>query len=890
MSNTPRRTANLAIALLLSALLSACGSGGSDGGTDSPTGPSASPGAAPDTVANLSLSADRNVTSTGGEPVTLSASASGTRQEIAWTLESGSPGRLTSTSGTTVHYLPPPSDSIQGSIVVNVIASSGDLNKKISIVLEGTDIPPGAAPPDTVVPSRLAITADSGRVEPGGNGVTLSALSPASPDQVQWSLEAGSPGTLSASSGASVVYQPPAVAGVRETQVTVVATSDGQSARYTILLQGQQGLALLAGNDFGPGMRDGAGASARFSQPMGIARDADGNVYVADRGNHSIRRVAPDNSVSTIAGMPGTAGHVDGSGSAARLNAPEHLELGADGNLYFTDTRAHTLRRVTPGGVVTTVAGLAGTPGDADGPAAAARFNHPAGVGSDADGNLYVADTFNSLVRRFTSGGLVDTYAGIRGQRSLVNGAAGSASFIDPMALTLDPLGNLFVSDGFFRPPEPNTIAGRSVIRKVAPDGSTSTLAGGFIPETAQSVDGTGADARFFGISGMTADSVGNLTVADGRIRQVTPAGVVTTFLARAPGQLNTAGDVAFDGAGTLTFSDSGDHVLRAVSPSGAIDTLAGAAPRAGSADGAGAAAQFYAPKGIASDAAGNLVVADMFNHTIRMLTPAGVVTTRAGNAGNPGSIDGNGAAARFSYPHDVAVDAAGNLFVSDSFNHTIRRIAPNGNVTTFAGSPGALGHADGSGSAARFASPDGVAVDADGNVYVADRMNHVLRRISTQGVVTTLAGSPGGFGHADGSGSAARFNAPSDLTIDAAGNLYLLDGSSMVRRVTPDGVVTTLAGAPVQWGRSDGTGANARFQAPEGITLGSDGNLYVADTQNHAIRRVTPQGVVTTVAGVGAPDQLAQDSLYRPQRIAALQDRVLAVVAGNGVFRLTLP
>ena len=275
-----------------------------------------------------------------------------------------------------------------------------------------------------------------------------------------------------------------------------------------------------------------------------------------------------------------------------------------------------------------------------------------------------------------------------------------------------------------------------------------------------------------------------------------------------------------------------------------------------GYADGTGSAAQFRMPNGVAVDGAGNVFVADYDNCTIRKVTPAGVVTTLAGIAGTSGTNDGTDSAARFCGPQGVAVDNMGNLFVADSGNCTIRKVTPAGVVTTLAGSAGNPGSADGTGVAARFLWPGGVAVDRAGNVFVADGYN-TIRKVTLAGVVTTLAGlASDSCGSADGTGSAARFCSPCGVAVDSAGNVFVADsGNNTIRKVTPAGVVTTLAGSAGDYGygSADGTGSAARFYYPCGVVVDDAGNLFVADTQNNAIRKVTPEGVVTTLAGSAA-------------------------------------
>jgi len=299
---------------------------------------------------------------------------------------------------------------------------------------------------------------------------------------------------------------------------------------------------------------------------------------------------------------------------------------------------------------------------------------------------------------------------------------------------------------------------------------------------------------------------------------------------------------VAVDGDGNLYVTDTDNHTIRKITPAGVVTTLAGTAESSGSADGTGADARFSYPVGVAVDGDGNLYVTDRQNHTIRKITPAGVVTTLAGTAESSGSADGTGADARFYYPYGVAVDGDGNLYVTDTDNHTIRKITPAGVVTTLAGTAGSSGSADGTGADARFSGPVGVAVDGDGNLYVTDNDNNAIRKITPAGVVTTLAGTAGSYGSADGTGADARFSGPVGVAVDGDGNLYVTDTDNhTIRKITPAGVVTTLAGTAGSYGSADGRGPLARFSGPVGVAVDGDGNLYVTDRQNHTIRKITP-------------------------------------------------
>eukprot|EP01031_Cornospumella_fuschlensis_P050197 gene50197-61426_t len=247
--------------------------------------------------------------------------------------------------------------------------------------------------------------------------------------------------------------------------------------------------------------------------------------------------------------------------------------------------------------------------------------------------------------------------------------------------------------------------------------------------------------------------------------------------------------------------------------------TIAGQPPLFGSTDGSATDARFYNPNSLVVDAAGTIYVTDTFNHTIRKITPNGLVTTAAGRADTPGSADGAAADARFNFPAGLLFDSAGDLWIVDSGNHTLRRLSTDGTVTTIAGQPGTSGSADGTGSAARFLNPFGLALDAGGDLFLADSGNHTVRRITPSGTVTTFVGTAGLRGTTSATGAAARFNFPSALAFDATGDLLVADTSNdCIRRVTPAGVVTVFAGSADIRGSTNGTGTVAHFYNPFGI------------------------------------------------------------------------
>jgi len=622
-------------------------------------------------------------------------------------------------------------------------------------------------------------------------------------------------------------------------------------------------LRLLAGVLGGPGAQDGEGSAAQFYFPSGVASDGAGNLFIADSANNTIRKiVVATRTTTTLAGSVGVAGSADGTGATAQFYSPQGLACDGAGNLFVVDSANDTIRKVVIAtGVVATFAGSAVTAGSDDGSGTAARFNYPHGVASDGAGHLFVTDSGNDTIRKIViATGKVTTLAGTAKAAGSDDGTGATARFNFPQGITSDGAGNLYVTDS-----DNNTIR-----RIVIATGKVTTLAGS--ATAAGSDDGTETNARFDSPRGVTSDGAGNLYVADSgnsEIRKIVIAtGAVTTLTGsaglmgssdgtRAEALFNGPGDLASDGAGSLVVADTSNHAIRTVViASGTATTLAGSASSAGRDDGTATTARFQAPIGVASDGAGNLLVADSGNHAIRKIVLATqTVSTLAGFAGKAGRADGTGAAALFDDPQGVASDGAGNLFVVDSANHTIRKVVvATAVVTTLAGDPTTSGRDDGTGSAARFNTPLAVVSDGAGNLFVADSGNHTIRKIVIAGgTVTTLAGSAGIPGSADGTGAAARFDNPTGLALDGAGNLFVADtGNRTIRKlVMATAAVSTLAGAVGAVGYDDGIGAAARFDTPGALVCDIAGNLFVADSGKNTIRKIhVATQLVTTVVG----------------------------------------
>ncbi len=588
----------------------------------------------------------------------------------------------------------------------------------------------------------------------------------------------------------------------------------------------------------------GPATSAFLRYPHFVVADSAGNFYFGEQQGYAIRKVAPDGTITTVAGT-GTVGTAqDGQPAAsAPVGSVEGVAFDSNGDLYFAD--GSRIRKIPSSGILTTVAGTSSSGFSGDGgPATQARFGNPIrGINFDRAGSLYIADTTNNRVRKVDTNGVVTTVA----------------TNVNAFDVTLDASGNLYVSD-----------RSNHRIQQITPSGTITTYAGtgtgGFSGD-----GGSAASAQLSSPGGLAFDASGRLYVADGnRVRRITPTSTGTVIATVAGGNAGFSGDgglasnallngawgLSMDPTGNLYISDSNNHRIRKISPAGIINTVAGSTHFTGD-GGPATSATLSFPSSVAVDGPGNVFIADTLNHRVRQLSQDGSIRTIAGT-GNPG-FSGDGGPARsaaLSGPQGVALDSAGNLYVSDTNNNRVRKITPAGIVSAIAGN-GTSGSA-GDGAAATSAAlrtPVGLAMGSNGNLYIADSGNARIRMVNPQGIITTVAGNgTAGFAGDGGAATAASLNTPANVAVDSAGNLYIADRNNFrVRKVDSKGTITTFAGTGVDGTSGDGgPAAAAALGFVSSVAVDSAGNLFIGDPQQGRIRMVSPTGIITTIAGNG--------------------------------------
>lgn len=640
-------------------------------------------------------------------------------------------------------------------------------------------------------------------------------------------------------------------------------------------------------------------ASAPMGEAVGTAVDSSGNIYIADPADEYVFKVTPSGTLSIFAGN-GVAG-VSGDGgpaTSASLNNPIRVSVGPAGTVYITEQ--YNIRGVSPGGVISTFAGngQSGFSGDG-GPATNAALNAPHGVAVNS-GIVYIADSLNNRIRR-VAGGTISTFAGtgVAGY-SGDNGQAASAQLNGPDGLAFDTAGNLYIAD-----------ANNSVIRKVAPDGTITTVAGNGV--AGFSGDGGAAtNASLNYALSVGLDTAGNLYIVDqgnNRIREVA-GGIITTIAGN--GAADSLGDggpalsaslsrpfsLSVDSTGKVYVAELNSARVRLIN-AGIISTFAGNGQYYFTGDGGPAVdAVLGYVNAVATDTQSNVYISAQ--NRIREIS-SGVIFTVAGSDRGLGNAGDGGLAtnATMYYPQGIGLDPVGNLFIADTFNQRIREVTiSNGVINTVVGYNNAGCFGDGGfATSATVNIPYSVVADSSGNYYIADSGSNAVRKVDAAGFISTYAGQcfNAGYGGDGGPATSALLSFPTGLALDSSNNLYIADQNNRrIRKVTPGGIITTVAGnGTLGYSGNGGPALSASLNNPQGVAVDADGEIFIADTGNNVIRKVLPQGLISTIAGTGqagfsgdgGPAQSA--ALRGPTTVAIRTGDSALIVADAGNFRV---
>ena len=866
------RTTVMSIVLLgIIGLLSACGGGGGGGA------PIPIPAALPPSITLQPVS----LGVTEGQAASFTVAAAGAAPlTYQWQLNGTDIAGATATTYTIAATLLADNGAALRAVVSNaagtVTSSTATLTVMMSVPVLTITLQPVAT---TVVAGTLASFSVAGTCSAGilglqwqrgqtsGGILTWADIATATSNNYSFATNIGDNGvqfravlncgglSLTTSQAALLsVAPPPTVAmdflpivGLRpQAEILVVAGIDQETAgSYAFItsnrvkrLSADLGTITPVAGGFGGGSTDGAGDVALFRQPLGLTHDAAGNVYVADTANYTIRRIAPDGTVSTLAGLAGVSGTADGTGATARFTRVNGIAIGPDGDLYVSDYDNARIRRVTTAGVVSTYAGS--VYGLADGAPLTARFLGPSAIAVAANGDVLVGDgpRIRRVVRSGNAAASVDTLAGSNATDASGADGIGAAAVVTAVAMVVR--GNTLT----FRD-------ARGLLRQLDLTSTAVTTLAGSRALGAGFVDGITPNARVQIEGGVTLAPNGGFMLAETRaLRELSAAGVLHTIAS------GFARNMTSDGIGVLAqmpFANFASESQQAVTV----------------------------------DPAGNVVIFEKLSRLVRRISPAGVVTLAAGLTSGPAPaevIDGVGSAAQFvSDVASIASDSAGVLYVGDSFG--VRRIAPDNTTTLLAGSRTAQGGIDGNASTARFGRIWGLAVKPGGDVFVGDS-NNAVRRVDAAGNVSTYAGVMGLSGSVDGSIATARFTSPSQVAFAPDGSLFVVDKpgiDSRIRKVSSDGAsVTTLpipansivtaiavdAAGTLYYGSSTGTGT------------GTGGLMMLPLGGSPSI--VIPYGTYVMIG--------ANPTVWNIDGIAILGPKQLVVLSSGKILKVTLP
>ncbi|HYL35778.1 MAG TPA: hypothetical protein VEV17_07695 [Bryobacteraceae bacterium] len=596
----------------------------------------------------------------------------------------------------------------------------------------------------------------------------------------------------------------------------------------------------------------GLAVNAALRNPLGLAVNANGELFIADASNTRIRKIALDGTISTVAGTFSLSSTGDGGpATAAAIGNPAGIAFDAAGNLYFSDAFNHVVRRIDTSGMISTYAGngTIGFSGDG-GLATEAQLQRPLGLAFDSVGNLYIADSQNHRIRCVAPDGTITTVAGSASSGfSGDNGAATSARLLFPSDVKVDANDALLIAD-----------SSNGRVRRVA-DGIITTIGGGGPVD--QEI-GVATAVNLSAMSWLAMDQQGHLLFAETARRRVRSVGLADggiSVVAGAPwtdapgdngpakmgGLLDPVG-VAVDANGNVYVSDQVDNRVRRIDGSGTITTLTGNGSFSTTGDGGpGIQASVAQPRSLAVDSGGDVYVATASR--VRRITAAGTISTYAGgNSNGFGGDNGPAINAQLSFPSGLAFDSNDNLFIADTSNHRIREVMrDSGVIVTVAGNgtPGFFGDGEAA-TASNLTSPSGVAVDQAGNLYIADTGNQRVRMVGLDGIITTVAGDgTARIGPDGGLATASGLIGPAGVAVDMSGNLFITHGgNAQVRMVSPSGIISTIAGTPVIGFSGDGGPATSgQLNFPKQLALTPGGLLFVADELNQRVRVLTPAG-----------------------------------------------
>ena len=847
-------------------------------------------------------------------PVSLSGSGADAEDTVhySWTQTSGTTVMLSGADTENASFTAPEvgadEDLVFQLTVTDADGASATDTVTVSVA-NVPNVPPMAdAGPDQTVDETMPVSLS-------GSGVDAEGAV-----QYSWTQTSGTTVMLSDADTQNASFTAPNVDADEDLVFQLTVTDDdGASATDTVTVtvlwsEVTYTITTIAGADSASG--DGGPATAALlTFPYSVAVDEEGNLYIADSENHRIRRVDAESGIITTFAGTGEEGFGGDGGPAteAKLDWPSGVAVDAAGNVYIADQENERIRKVDAEGIITTFAGSGsyGYKGGEDGiPATEAKLNWPTGVAVGANGHVYIADSYNNLIREVDTEGIITTIAGtgrIFGffeepdEDDVGDGGPATAAKLDwPIGIAVDAEGNVYVAD-----------RGHHRIRKLTRMGAgyvITTIAGtgdeGDEDEDGDIGDGGAAvEAQLDGPRGVAVGENGRVYVADtgaNRIRQIDSEGMITTIADGEDGgdestlmaRLSVPRGLAVDADGVLYVADTGNNQIHRLDDEG-MTTVAGVA---GLGDGGPAThARLLDPNGVAIDADGTIYITDTGNRRVRKVDAEGVITTFAGTGEQGDGGDGGPAtSAQFHYPGGIAIDSAGNVYIADLYGHRIRKVDTEGIITTFAGT-GEAGDADkdgdigdgGPATSAQLHYPAGLAFDADDNLYIADAGNSRIRKVTRMGedyVITTFAGSERSFSGDDGPAAEAQLSSPLGFEIDGDGNFYLTDlyyDRNRVRKIDTEGIITTLAettsiggvtvgadgsvfisevgagrilrlspsgefsiiagSAKSGFSGDGGPATQAQLHKPKGIELDADGNVYVADSENNRIRKLTP-------------------------------------------------